>query len=141
MDAPILFLVDDEPEVLASLAVARERRFGADYRIVTDPSSTSALERLEPARDRGEEVALRMVGPNARALPRGLALRYGALILRLDSVQQAVDEAQQQDDEDRARDHPDPLEPAMEDLSHEPAKQIGDSTDEAGPNEAVGDLV
>src|SRR5229473_678530 len=82
-----------------------------------------------------------MVGPNARALPQGFALRHGAPILCLDSVQQAVDEAQQQDDEDRARDHPDPLEPAIEDLSHEPTKQIGDSTDEAGPNEAVDDLV
>jgi thioredoxin reductase (NADPH) len=58
MDNPILFLVDDEPEVLASLAAALERHFGADYRVMTDPSSTSALERLEPARDRGEEVAL-----------------------------------------------------------------------------------
>ncbi len=41
MDNPILFLVDDEPEVLASLAAGLERHFGADYRIVTDPSSTS----------------------------------------------------------------------------------------------------
>ena len=48
----------DEPEVSASLAAALERRFGADYRIVTDPSSTSALERLDRARDRGEEGAL-----------------------------------------------------------------------------------
>jgi thioredoxin reductase (NADPH) len=47
----------DGPEVSASLA-ALERRFGADYRIVTDPSSTSALERLDRARDRGEEGAL-----------------------------------------------------------------------------------
>src|SRR5437870_814546 len=62
-------------------------------------------------------------------------------LLRLDSVLQAADEAKQQGDEDRARCHPDPLEPAMEDLSHEPAKQIGDSADEAGPHEAVDDLV
>ena len=47
----------DGPEVSAFLA-ALERRFGADYRIVTDPSSTSALERLDRARDRGEEGAL-----------------------------------------------------------------------------------
>ena len=58
MDAPIRFLVDDEPEVLASLAVARERRFGAAYPIVNDPCSTSALGRRERARDRGVEVAL-----------------------------------------------------------------------------------
>jgi len=41
MDNPILFLVDDKPKVLASLAAGLERRFGADYLIVTDPSSTS----------------------------------------------------------------------------------------------------
>jgi thioredoxin reductase (NADPH) len=58
MDKPILFLVDDEPEVLASLAAALERRFAADYRIVTGPSCTSTLERLERGRDRDEEVAL-----------------------------------------------------------------------------------
>jgi hypothetical protein len=50
MDNPILFRVDNEPEVLASLAAALKRRFGADYRVVTDPSATSALERLERAR-------------------------------------------------------------------------------------------
>lgn len=43
MDNPILFLVDDEPEVLASLAAAIKRRFGADYRIVTDLSNGSSV--------------------------------------------------------------------------------------------------
>ena len=43
MDNPILLLADDEPEVLAFLAAALKRRFSADYRIVTDPSSPSAL--------------------------------------------------------------------------------------------------
>src|SRR6266508_1675836 len=55
---PIVFLIDDEPEVLASLGAALERRFGADYRILTDQSPTSALGQLEQARDRGEAVAL-----------------------------------------------------------------------------------
>jgi thioredoxin reductase (NADPH) len=58
MGNPILFLVDDEADVLASLAAALERRFGADYRILTDRSPPSALGRLEQARDRGEAVAL-----------------------------------------------------------------------------------
>src|SRR5260370_19212770 len=84
----------DEPEVSASLAAALERRFGADYRIVTDPSSTSALERLDRARDREEEGALlvadqlmpEMTGmpiPSARTGPAacpdpGLPARSGA---------------------------------------------------------------
>ena len=58
MGNPILFLIDDEADVLASLAAALERRFGADYRILTDRSPTSALGQLEQARDRGEAVAL-----------------------------------------------------------------------------------
>ena len=43
MDNPILFLVDDEPEVRASLAAALTRRFGADYCIVTDRSNGSSV--------------------------------------------------------------------------------------------------
>src|SRR5207245_7283981 len=74
-------------------------------------------------------------------LPQEATKPAAAPVLRLDSVQQAADEAKQQDDEERARYHPDPLEPAVEDLSREPAEQIADSTDEAGPNEAVDDLV
>jgi hypothetical protein len=45
MDKPILFLVDDEPEVLASLSRSTREAICPDYRIVTDPSCTSALER------------------------------------------------------------------------------------------------
>ena len=55
---PILFVVDDDPETLASLAAALERRFGADYRVLTDRSAASALARLEQACERREEVAL-----------------------------------------------------------------------------------
>ncbi len=43
MDNPILFLVDDEPEVPASLAAAIKKRSGADYRIVTDLSNASTV--------------------------------------------------------------------------------------------------
>jgi thioredoxin reductase (NADPH) len=58
MDAPILFVVEDDPKTLASLAAALQRRFGADYRILTEQSPVSALARLEQVQDRGEEVAL-----------------------------------------------------------------------------------
>src|SRR5207245_9777279 len=58
MPDPILLLVDDDPETLASLASALERRFGADYRVLTERSTTSALARLEQACERGEDVAL-----------------------------------------------------------------------------------
>src|SRR6266446_7463152 len=58
MPDPILLLVDDDPETLASLASALERRFGVDYRVLTERSPTSALARLEQACERGEDVAL-----------------------------------------------------------------------------------
>jgi thioredoxin reductase (NADPH) len=55
---PIVFVVDDEGATLASLAGALERRFGADYRVLSDRSPVSALARLQEACDRGESIAL-----------------------------------------------------------------------------------
>ncbi|MGH7268322.1 MAG: hypothetical protein ACREMB_26175 [Candidatus Rokuibacteriota bacterium] len=57
MSEPILFVLEDDPETLAALAGALERRFGDDYRVLTDQSPTGALARLRQARDRGEELA------------------------------------------------------------------------------------
>ena len=58
MPDPIIFVVDHDPEILKCIAEALERRFGADYRILTDESPTAALSRLERACERGEQVAL-----------------------------------------------------------------------------------
>jgi thioredoxin reductase (NADPH) len=58
MGDPILFVVDDDAEVLVSLAEALQRRFGADYLILKDRSPISALARLEDVRQHGENVAL-----------------------------------------------------------------------------------
>src|SRR2546428_10395667 len=58
MPNPILFVVDHDPEMLKCLAEALERRFGADYRVLTDCSPTAALTRLEQACARGQETAL-----------------------------------------------------------------------------------
>ncbi len=58
MPDPILFVVDRDPEILKCLAAALERRFGADYSVLTDGSPISALRRLEQACERGEDVAL-----------------------------------------------------------------------------------
>jgi len=55
---PILFVVDGDPATLDSLAAVLERRFGADYRILTDASPASALARIEEACERGEKIAL-----------------------------------------------------------------------------------
>jgi thioredoxin reductase (NADPH) len=58
MADPIVFVVDDDPETLASLAAALQRRFGPDYRILTDGSPISALARLEQSCQQCEDVAL-----------------------------------------------------------------------------------
>ena len=58
MPEPILLVVDSDPATLESLAAVLERRFGADYRILTDASPASALARIEQVCERGEKVAL-----------------------------------------------------------------------------------
>jgi len=55
---PIVCVVDDDPDVLTALAAALERRFGAEYRIMTDVSPAAALERIGEACDAGGDVAL-----------------------------------------------------------------------------------
>jgi len=69
MPDPILFVVDDEPAMLKCLSEALERRFGADYRVVTDPSPLAALARLEQACGRGEEVALVIANLRTAEMP------------------------------------------------------------------------
>src|SRR2546427_9828101 len=62
MPEPILFVVDDDAATLDTLAAVLERRFGADYRILTDVSPASALARIEQACRSGEKVALVVTG-------------------------------------------------------------------------------
>src|SRR5262249_62339870 len=69
MPDPILFVVDDEPAMLKCLTEALERRFGADYRVVTDSSPVAALARLEQACGRGEEVALVIANLRTAEMP------------------------------------------------------------------------
>src|SRR5262245_48129149 len=57
-DRPLIVIVDDRPHGLDSLRDAIERRYGADYRVVATLSAAHALEELEAARERCEEVAL-----------------------------------------------------------------------------------
>jgi len=58
MHEPIVFVIDRDPDVLKCIAGALERRFGADYRILTECSPTAALARLGEACGNGEQVAL-----------------------------------------------------------------------------------
>ncbi len=55
---PVILVVDDDRESLASLVDALTRRFGADYRVAFNESARAALEDLERIRAQGESVAL-----------------------------------------------------------------------------------
>ena len=69
MTHPILFLVDDRPQVLEALAGDLERRFGADHRVLTGTSPGAALEALEGLARDGQEVALVVAGQRMAELP------------------------------------------------------------------------
>ena len=59
---PTLLVVEDDPEVLAGMAGALTRRYGADYRVVTESSPEAALARIERSCEFGEPVALIIAG-------------------------------------------------------------------------------
>jgi thioredoxin reductase (NADPH) len=73
MSAPILFLVDDRPKVLAALAADLGRRFGGDHRILAEGSPGAALASLAGLAEAGEEVAMVVAGQRM-AEPAGVEL-------------------------------------------------------------------
>lgn len=55
---PIIFSVDDDPQVLRSLKRDLRQAYKADYRIISTESANEGLEALEALKKKGEEVAL-----------------------------------------------------------------------------------
>ena len=55
---PILFVADDDPDALERTEAELTRRYGGDYRIVSERSAPVAVAELGRLRDRGEAVAL-----------------------------------------------------------------------------------
>jgi thioredoxin reductase (NADPH) len=68
MSQPILFLVDDRPQVLGALAADLGRRFGADHRILTAGSPWVALEELLRLAEQAQEVAVVVAGQRTAEL-------------------------------------------------------------------------
>jgi thioredoxin reductase (NADPH) len=58
MPDPVLFVIDHDPFTLKCMVEALERRFGADYRVLSDTSPTAALTRLGEMCGQGEQTAL-----------------------------------------------------------------------------------
>ena len=57
-ERPVLLAVDDHPDDRRRIADELQRRYGTDYRIFCDTSSTEAKARLEELRRNGDEVAV-----------------------------------------------------------------------------------
>jgi thioredoxin reductase (NADPH) len=57
-ERPVLFAIDDDREALGRIAGELSRRYGDDYRVVSQGSADAALAELEAMRDSGEPVAV-----------------------------------------------------------------------------------
>ena len=55
---PVLFTIDDEPQVLHAVERDLRRRYGAEYRLMKAGSGAEALEALRQLKERGTAVAL-----------------------------------------------------------------------------------
>ncbi len=55
---PVIMVVDDEQPMLKMLHDTLERRYGADYQVVSHDKQQEALDDLERMKTNGEQVAL-----------------------------------------------------------------------------------
>ena len=60
-DKPVLFTIDDDPEVLRAVARDLRRHYGEDYRVLRAGSGAEALEAVQELKRREEPVALFLV--------------------------------------------------------------------------------
>ena len=58
MARPIIFTVDDDPQVLQAVARDLRNRYGKDYRVVRSDSGQAALDAINELKARGEVIAL-----------------------------------------------------------------------------------
>ena len=58
MSEPIIFVVDDDPQVLAAIRRDLKTRYQPDYRVLAAASGESALETILELRTRGDAIAM-----------------------------------------------------------------------------------
>ncbi|WP_306639498.1 response regulator [Sanyastnella coralliicola] len=58
MEKPIIFAIDDDPQVLRAVVRDLRSRYRKEYRIISTDSANEALEELVDLKNKGEEVAL-----------------------------------------------------------------------------------
>jgi thioredoxin reductase (NADPH) len=61
MTKPVIFCVDDDPEVLGAIERDLRQRYGSDYRILKARSGREALEAVRQLKQRGAPIALFLV--------------------------------------------------------------------------------
>ena len=58
MKKPIIFAIDDDPQVIRAVSRDLRNQYKSNYRILSTTSANEALESLVELKIRGEEVAL-----------------------------------------------------------------------------------
>lgn len=58
MKLPVIFVIDDDPQVLAAISRDLKKEFRKSYRIISTDNTREALEFLNDMANKGEEVAL-----------------------------------------------------------------------------------
>ncbi len=73
MKLPILFVVDDDPQVLRAVARDLKQQYRKDYRVISTDSALEALEELQNLKKKGEVVALFL---SDQRMPEMLGVEY-----------------------------------------------------------------
>ena len=69
MSQPVLFVIDDDAEVMHALREDLGRRFGEDFRVIAESSAAAGLAALRELADQHEPVALLIVGHDMSEMP------------------------------------------------------------------------
>lgn len=83
---PIIFSIDDDPQVLRAIRRDLRSEYKADYRIVSTESANEALEVLQELKKKGEDIALFL---SDQRMPEMLGVEF------LEKAQQIYPEAKQ----------------------------------------------
>ena len=84
MKKPIIFIVDDDAQVLRAIVRDMRSQYRSDYRIISTTSASEALQALPDLRRKGETVALFV---SDQRMPEMLGVDY------LDQAQEFFPEA------------------------------------------------
>src|SRR5262249_53973006 len=82
MTTPVLMVVDEDAASLGTLDGTLRRRYGHDYRVISEASLATALGRLRELRATGSPLAVVMVAATATAAPAAECLARAGTIQR-----------------------------------------------------------